>query len=514
MPGRNIKDMALLHALYDATVDAIVISDRSGTITGCNHAASALFGYGPEDLLGKNVKVLMPAGRSRKHDTYISNYIETGQEKIIGRGREVEGQHRDGRSLPLHLSIGKAEVAGDIHFVAIMHDLTERIAAQKRLEQAHQLEAVGRLTGGISHDFNNLLTIIIGNLELMQMQSEAAEFKELLSDALEAAELGANLTSRLLSYAGKSVLAPELLDVNAALDPDTLALLRRSLHPHHKLRYKSQGDIWLASMDPTQLQTAVLNLVLNAKDAMPKGGSIEIETRNVEVMRQDAETPPVLRLGKYVKISITDNGPGMPEHVLKRAFEPFFTTKPSGKGTGLGLPMVDGFVRQSGGHVEGRSEPDEGTSISLYFPAVNLAGNQVANEEGQVVDAIPVGSSQCVLVVEDDDKVRRLSIRQINELGFRTEEASSGEKALEILQNPNDIKIVFSVIVMPGIVSGYNLAEWIKTERPDIKVLLTSDLAGDQMDTQENNESGMSVLQKPYRQEDLARQLKLFTATG
>ncbi len=380
MPGNNIKDVALLNAIYDATADAIIISDSSGIISGCNSAARTLFGYCPDELIGKNVSILMPASLASEHDGYIADYIETGQAAIIGKGRDVTGRRKDGSLLPLHLSIGKAETPGGIHFVAILHDITERVAAQAALHQAQKMEAVGRLSSGLSHDFNHILTIIIGNLELMQMQPQAAQFGDLLTDALEAAELGANLTSRLLAFASKSVLAPEHLDVNAALGPDTLDFLRRSLRPDHKLSLDAQPGIWAISADPALLQTAFLNLVLNAKDAMPDGGFIVIETRNVTVTQDNVEGQPDFLPGDYVRISVTDNGTGMPEHVLKNAFEPFFTTKPSGKGTGLGLPMVYGFVRQSGGHVEGRSEPGQGTSVSIYFPALERKTDNTAGK--------------------------------------------------------------------------------------------------------------------------------------
>ena len=498
-------DSNLLSAIFDAAVDAIIVSDKRGQITQANNAAVALFGYDLDELTSRNVRVLMPETMAERHDSFISNHIETGEKKIIDIGREVEGLRKDGTVFPLHLSVGRAVVDRELLFIAILHDLSYRKSTEEALARSQRLDAIGQMTGGIAHDFNNLLTVVIGNLELLQMRKDDETANELVTDALEAAEMGADLTSQLMVFARKSILRPEPLDLNEACQK-SLAILRRTLGANYDIQTRLEYGIAQVEIDPTQLQSAIVNMAINAKDAMPGGGKLVFETTSISIddlyVAQETDVAP----GTYVRLSISDTGQGMTENAQRRAFEPFFTTKPVGKGTGLGLSMIYGFVRQSGGHITIYSELGKGTTFSLYFPAYQKTAS---DEQAKQVEApdLHLGDAELVLVVEDNPQVRRLSVQRIRELGYRTLEAETGDEALQILAERPDIALVFTDLVMPGATSGLELAAKVSADRPDTKVLLTSGYADEIAQPEAESAIHFDLLRKPYRQADLAKML-------
>ena len=509
MPADS-KNTALLQAVFDAAVDAIIVADHLGIITSANAAARQVFGYSTEEMLGQNVTMLMPESEAIRHDGYLARYVETHERRVIGSGRQVQGKRADGSVFPLYLSIGELEVEGKPTFVAILHDLTKRIEAQEALARAQRMEAFGQLTGGLSHDFNNLLTVIVGNLELLEMRLESNAHQELIADALEAAEVGAEVTSRLLAFARRAVLTPESIDINKALNLKAPKDLTGSLGPRHKLVSKLQLEVWKIAVDVTQLQTAVLNLVENARDAMPDGGTVNIKTRNVVIDAAQAAQDVDLKPGRYVALSVTDAGHGMPNEVQRQVFDPFFTTKPRGKGVGLGMSMVYGFVKQSGGHITINSESGRGSTVTLYFPALP--------EKADDIEAIPgpsprIGHGELVMVVEDDDRVRRLSCERIQNLGFRVIEATSAQQAYDLLLTTPEVALIFTDIVMPGAMSGYDLAQRVRRDLPGMKILLTSGYAGELLqDARKRLE--LPLLRKPYRQSDLVAHLQVLFPTG
>jgi PAS domain S-box-containing protein len=506
----NVDDRELLVALLDAAVDAIIVSDRSGVILRANRAAANLFGHPPDRLMGQTVNMLMPAGMAARHGGFMHHHLETGERRIIGIGRDVEGLREDGSVFPLHLSIGKAEIEGDIVFVAILHDQTRRRAAEEVAARSQRLDAIGRMTGGIAHDFNNLLTVIIGNLELLDMAETAHKSKALIADALRAAELGADLTSRLMAFSRQSPLEPQAIDLNDTV-ARSLALLTRTVSAQCSLEVSLADDLWLAHADPSQLQTAILNIVLNAQDAMPAGGRIVIESCNFTVDDRYVEQVVEAAPGSYVRLSISDTGEGMTAETRKRALEPFFTTKPVGKGTGLGLSAVYGFVKQSGGHMTIYSEVGQGTTISLYFPA-SAATTTHPEPHDDVAPLTSIGTGQIVLVVEDDPGVMRLSETRITGLGFTCITVPSADAAWEIVTKRDDISLIFADLVMPGAMSGYDLAKRLSAERPGIKILLTSGFSeGLVRDGRLGTE--YRILSKPYRQSDLARAIQAVLGT-
>lgn len=505
---RNLQDSALLNAVLEAAVDAIIVSDETGTMLRANPAACRLFQYEPEEMLGQNVNMLMPQALADLHDGFIHHHIETGEKRIIGIGRDVEGQRKDGTVFPLHLSVGETILSDQRMFIGILHDLTRRKATQDALARSQRLDAIGQMTGGIAHDFNNLLTVVIGNLELLQMRGVNDRQLSLIRDALDSAELGADLTSRLTAFARKSNLKPIEADLKDLCE-DTLAILRRTLGSNYRITTEFAADLDKVMVDPTQLQSALMNLALNARDAMSSKGELLISVANVAIddayIAQETDIEP----GDYVRLSVSDNGVGMRLEAQQRAFEPFFTTKSDSGGTGLGLAMVYGFVRQSGGHITLYSELGLGTSFGLYFPSLSRNSGATRTQKGFFHKRpSPHGNGQIVLVVEDNPKVRKLSIERIRDLGYGTQEAASGDEAYRMLKEGVHADILFSDLVMPGELNGYDLAVRVAQEFPHIKVLLTSGYASDVVTGTMAHEKAYEILHKPYRQPDLAHRLQ------
>ena len=509
---KDPQDKALLNAVLEAAVDAIIVADSAGTIKRANPAACRLFQYQAEEIIGQHVNMLMPSAFAEAHDKYMSQYMQTGKKQIIGIGRDVEGQRKDGTAFPLHLSVGDSVIAGEHMFVGILHDLTYRKATQDALERSQRLDAIGQMTGGISHDFNNLLTVIIGNLELLEMRGASDKQLSLIRDALASAQLGADLTARLMVFARKSNLKPVRADLRALCE-DTLAILRRTLGSPYRIRTNFAADLHDVMIDPVQLQSALMNLALNARDAMGIKGDLLISVANVEIddtyMAQETDIEP----GAYVRLSVSDNGDGMTPAAQQRAFEPFFTTKSDSGGTGLGLAMVYGFVRQSGGHITLYSELDHGTSFGLYFPALLASGGAEKVPQPRQGEHTPQrGRGQIILVVEDNPRVRKLSVERIRDLGFVAEEAESGDVAYEMLKQGLKADLIFSDLVMPGTINGYDLAAKVEREFPDLKVLLTSGYTSDVVAGSMAHDKVYEILHKPYRQADLARRLQALLA--
>ncbi|MEM9708232.1 MAG: PAS domain S-box protein [Pseudomonadota bacterium] len=495
-------DGAVLGAIFASAVDAILVADATGTITRASVATAKLFGFELDELVGENIKVLMPPKFADEHDGYMDHHLDTGERRIIGIGREVEAMHKDGTVFPVHLSVGRAEMNNEPVFVGILHDLSDQRAAQEALSRSQRLDAVGQMTGGIAHDFNNLLTIIIGNLELLELKS-AGKYDDLIHDALEAAELGSDLTNRLLTFAKKSDLAPKVLDLPEKCD-EVVSILSRTMGEQYAIECRHGRHLPQINVDPGQLQTAILNLALNARDAMPQGGHLALQTDRVSIddayIAQETDILP----GDYVRLSISDNGTGMTEAASQRAFEPFFTTKEAGKGTGLGLSMVYGFVRQSGGHVTLYSELGKGTTFALYFPVV--AESEMVEPAASEDDSIARGRGQVIMVVEDNDKVRRLSIARLKDLGYNPIPAETGDAALALLEELGSVDLLFTDLVMPGSVNGYELAKRVQEMFPEMRVLLTSGYASDVVDP-ELAKAEFPILRKPYRLPDLAKSL-------
>ncbi|PUB15629.1 PAS domain S-box protein [Yoonia sediminilitoris] len=497
------SDTHLLGALLDAIPDAVVMSDAAGTITRANSAAGKLFGHDPADMVGNRVNMIMPRALAKRHDDFMQGHLETGQARIIGRGRTVEGLRRNGDTFPLHLSIGRADHDGGPHFVAILHDLSQRHATQEALSRSARLDAIGQMTGGISHDFSNLLTVVIGNLELLEPHLSDDTAQAMVRDALEAAELGADLTDGLNAFARKAPSHSQPTDINTSCNA-ALSLLRRTFDPRYVITAHLSEDLPPVITDSTQLQSALINIALNAREAMGDGGTLIVKTELVDIDDTYIAQELDVAQGAYVRISVADTGRGMGPDTQQRVFEPFFTTKPVGKGSGLGLAMVYGFVRQSGGHVTVYSEIGHGTTIGLYFPIIDPLNANTSQQNNDIHP--PRGKDQTVLIVEDNAQVRKLSVARVNDLGYNVREADSGDTAAGILRDDPDIDAVFTDLVMPGDLDGLALARHVVATYPHIRVLLTSGYAEDILSRQ-GETLNHEILCKPYRQSDLAKAL-------
>ena len=375
----------------------------------------------------------------------------------------------------------------------------------QKLTQSQKMEAMGQLTGGVAHDFNNLLTVILGNAEhLAERLAPHKELSTIAESIATAAERGSDLTRSLLAFARKQPLMPKDIDIGqkiVGMEP----LLRRTLGEHIECEFRLDQELWQASVDPGQLASALLNLVLNARDAMPSGGRLTVEVQNTTLGETDVDVNGEARPGDYVMVAVTDTGTGMTAEVASRSFEPFFTTKEVGKGTGLGLSMVYGFARQSGGSMQIRSEPGHGTVVKLFFPRVGTPRTGAAPSPAQ--RATPTGS-ETILVVEDDDMVRFYVESELKALGYRVIVTRNAPDALDILRGPEIIHLLFTDVVMPGGMFGTELADEAVRLRPRLKILLTSGHTEHPVDAVDGDGSEVRILNKPYRRHDLASMLR------
>ena len=385
-------------------------------------------------------------------------------------------------------------------------EVAGRQKAEAQLHQSQKMEALGQLTGGLAHDFNNHLGIIIGNLDLLADQTELREDqKELVQEALAASFNGAELTRRLLAFARCQPLRPARIEVNKLVEGIT-KLLRRTLGERIEIRFNPDPAIPAIVADPSQLETAIANLANNARDAMPKGGRLTITT-GVRFLDEDyaAEHVEVIP-GGYVLIEVNDTGTGMPPDVAARVFEPFFTTKEPGKGTGLGLSMVFGFLRQSGGHISAYSEPGSGTTFRLYLRPAEAVSEEVAGP-AELLGGLR-GAGERILIVEDNPRLRAVVLRQLGELGYQAIEAENAVAAHALIASGGAIDLLLTDVVMPGPIDGYGLAREFIAARPGGKVLLTSGFPGARFADLDRARAELRLLGKPYRKHDLARTLR------
>jgi len=390
-------------------------------------------------------------------------------------------------------------------FVLTVSDMTRRAQAEAVLREAQKMQAIGQLTGGIAHDFNNLLTVILGNLEFARSKLDAGSALEArIERAARAAQRGATLTSQLLAFARKQPLLPKAIDLAAAM-PDLVPLLRRTLGEAIEVRYIETAGLWPAMADAAQLESAVLNLALNARDAMPGGGRLTIELANKALDEQYARGHAEVQPGDYAMVAVSDTGHGMTPEVAARVFEPFFTTKPDNKGTGLGLAMVFGFVKQSGGHVSVYSEPGEGTTLRMYLP--RAAGVAAVGQRSRVPVELPRGSGT-VLVVEDEPAVREIAVAILRDLGYRVLEAADGDDGLRVFgAHLGEIDLLLTDVVLPGKVRGRELAERITAVRPAVRVLFMSGYTENSIVHHGRLDEGVQLLGKPFKREQLARKV-------
>lgn len=487
-------------SLMDNCVDALIIIDEDGKILDFNPAAENIFQYDSEEIVGRNVSVLMPEPYRSGHDGYLKNYLTTGEAKIIGIGREVVGQRKNGETFPMELSVGEMPDGGIRNFVGTVRDITHRRTIEDQLLQASKMEAVGQLTGGVAHDFNNILAILMMDLEMLaDLTEDEPESAELVAEALDVTRTGADLTQRLLAFSRRQTLNPTLLNINE-LVLSIIDLLRRTLGEVIRIDTLGPQNLWPVMVDQGQLENTLVNLAINARDAMPDGGKLTIKSENLAIDQDDVREFGELPAGDYVCLSFTDTGIGMSDDVIRRAFEPFFTTKEERHGTGLGLSMVYGFVKQSGGNVTLYSTVGAGTTINLYFPRAEVESKPKKRNYRSA--KLPVGTER-ILVVEDDARLRERTATSLRGLGYDVTTATDGTDALKYLSADTELDMVLTDVVMPGL-DGPRLVRALSENHPSLKIMLMTGYAEASDLLQDAIRSGAPLIHKPFTREQLA----------
>jgi PAS domain S-box-containing protein len=496
----------MARGIIATALDAFVQIDQAGRIVEWNPQAEAVFGWSREEALGGLLSdMIVPDRHRHAHLCGVADFVKNGEGTIIGRRREIAAVRRDGQEITVELAITALRQRTGYVFNGFIRDVTERVGAEERLRQTQKLEAVGQLTGGVAHDFNNILTVITGTIDILaDAVADRPKLAAIARMINEAADRGSELTQRLLAFARKQPLQPRQTDVNGLI-VDTAKLLRPALGEQIEIESMLEADIWPALIDPSQLSAALLNLALNARDAMADGGKLTLETGNVVLDESYAPSNPDVNPGAYVMIVVSDTGTGIAEGIRDKVFEPFFTTKEPGKGTGLGLSMVYGFVKQSGGHIKIYSEVGHGTTIRLYLP-------RAAEPAGQPADAaMPIAPVACgsesILVVEDDALVRDYVITQLASLGYSTLAASNGPEALHLIDEGAQFDLLFTDVIMPGM-NGRQLSDEAMKRRPSVKVLYTSGYTENAILHHGRLDPDVLLLAKPYRKSDLARMVR------
>ncbi|WP_256808231.1 PAS domain S-box protein [Bradyrhizobium sp. Bra64] len=485
--------------IFETSQDLILVTDGFGNFIQVSPSVKTILGLNPDDMIGHSAtEFIHPDDLEKTRDE-----MRAARRGAVKRSFEARYYHDDGHEVTLNW-MGTWSDPVKRHFF-IGRDLTEKQAAEAQFRQVQKMDSIGQLTGGVAHDFNNVLTVITGTIGILSDavadRPELAAITKLIDDA---AERGAQLTKHLLAFARKQPLQPREIDVNALM-LEAAKLLHPTLGEQITIMPQLTEDAWPALVDPGQLSTAILNLALNARDAMPDGGTLVLETRNIFLDDGYASMNPDVLAGNYVMIAVSDTGSGIPPGLIDRVFDPFFTTKEVGKGTGLGLSMVFGFVKQSGGHIKIYSEEGHGTSVKIYLPR----SSGVQETEYEVLQNVPItGGNEKILIVEDDALVRQYVVTQIKSLGYAALEAANAAEALVIIDADKDIDLLFTDVIMPGNMNGRQLADEAARRRPDLKTLFTSGYTENAIVHHGRLDSGVLLLAKPYRKSELAKMLR------
>lgn len=519
--GRDITDIkrtgealrrsqaALLEAqqryvdLFEFSPDGLVMTDAEGRITLVNRESERIFGWTRQEMIGQPVEMLMPVGVRRNHVARRYGFADAASRRPMAAGmRSLRGLRKDGSEFPVEIDLAPVASQQGAMVAAVVRDVTAQRALEEQLAQALKMDAIGKLTGGMAHDFNNYLGVIIGNLDLLKQHTSLDPAATRLIDmSMSGALSAAELTQSLLAFARRQTLAPRTTQVNESV-AKIVSLLKRLLGEDIAIELNLAAGLWPVTVDVARLESCIVNLANNARDAMPDGGRLTISTSSLTLDGTPSDLGLPAIPGDYVLLEVADSGVGMTAETVAQVFEPFFTTKQLGHGTGLGLSMVYGFVKQSGGYVGIKSEVGRGTVVRIYLPR---SADGSATEAGPTSLGAPKGGKETILLVEDHEMMRTIVRQQLDMLGYQVVEAESGEAALQVLLHRQvPVDLLFTDVVMPGPLNGHELAKRGRAAHPGLKVLLTSGYWGGTASRGLADITEFAILEKPYRLHELA----------
>ena len=495
-----------LRVALEASPNVIVSVDERGTITYANPRTETVFGYSREELIGKPIERLLPDRLADHHRSHRDGFLGHPVSRPMGIGLDLSARRKDGSEFPVEISLAPVETSDGIQVFATVVDITARKAAESQLLQAQKLESLGRLAGGIAHDFNNMLFAIQGYAELLTEDlapenlgrfDPAGPLRSVSAIRL-AAERAAALTSQLLAFSRQQVVSPRILDLNAGVN-SVEPMIRRLIGENINLVLKPDPDAGRVRTDPGQLDQILVNLVVNARDAMPDGGTITIETGNTVFDEPYALEHFDVEAGPYVLLAVSDSGVGMDRETREHVFEPFFTTKAPGKGTGLGLATIYGIVRQAGGHIWLYSEPGLGSSFKLYFPRID----DPVTHEPSIVYPPTAADAGTILVVEDEPAVRDMTTQHLERAGYRVTAVADGAQAIAMMAGRHEpIDVLVTDVIMPNM-SGIALTEQLMDRFPDMGVVLLSGYTAETLDLDRVTSRGATFVSKPVTSSQL-----------
>ncbi len=493
-----------------AAPDGMLLVDRAGAIVVANRAAERIFGYPADGLAGLPVERLVPPAAREAHCRAVAGFHAEPNGQAMAPNRPIRGVKQDGQGVPLEITLGHLSEPEPLT-IAVVRDISEKLRTEERLRSTQRMEAIGKLAGGVAHDFNNILAAIICNGRLLRDEfSPGTAAHDDLSEILAAADRATDLTRQLLAFSRRQIIEPLNLDANEVVR-QTHKMLSRLLRADIKQELHLAPDLGTVRIDPSALEQVLLNLAVNARDAMPDGGVLTIETSNVTLDAAYAAEHPDVVPGDFVLLTVTDTGHGMTPEVRVRIFEPFFSTKPVGAGTGLGLATVYGAVKQAGGHIWVYSEAGKGTTFRVYLPRTQGAAQPVRLPREQLR---PAGGTESVLVAEDEPSLRRILVRTLRKAGYTVLEASNGEDALLKLQSwPGTIDLLLTDVVMPQM-GGVELARRVVERHPRVRLLYASGYTENAIVHQGSLDPGIVFLQKPFTPDDVLRRVRQVLDAG
>ena len=494
------------HEILHNMVDAVITIDEDGIIITFNKAAEDIFGYSAESMIHQNVNQLMPEPYSSAHNGYLQNYITTNEKKIIGIGREVKGLRKNGEIFPMRLLIAELpdNGSGKRRFIGTCHDLTYSKLQEEQLRQSQKMDALGKLTGGIAHDYNNMLGVIIGYSELLQqtITDKQPNVTEYINQIIHAGKRGSNLTKKLLSFSRKRATTEHILNINQLLLNEK-SMLEKALTIRIKLVYRLDDKIWPIFVDSNDLEDTILNLSINAMHAMENEGNLVFETCNKHIDELDARLLNI-KQGDYVLLRVIDNGCGMDAVTREKIFDPFFSTKGE-QGTGLGLSQTFAFIERSGGAIKVDSIPDEGSKFTLYFPRYDIDKKGLPEQDNYQKKTEPLYGNATILVVDDEPALVNLAKETLTQHHYSVLTAENGQQALDILRDTS-VDIVLTDVIMPDM-DGYELAAIIQQKYPQIKIQLVSGFSDDRHIDRAATRLHNELLSKPYSVKTLLKKI-------